>query len=151
MLIRLQQENLEVAMSIVRTLKNNALWVFYFFIRGYRGTHSWGRAHIFSCRALRFSQSDCMGITRDFHALQPVLLKKRHFFKTMRSLLPYYWFRQASYDLYIGVFMTLCLIYSNEGCLLVAALWFVPVLVMANLATLLYVAFNDQSLVTHFV
>ncbi len=138
-------------MSIVRTLKNNALWVFYFLfaiiaigthegepVFSIAGPYGWGKAVAWALLAV-------------FLLYSLYCSRKENFFKTMRTLLPYYWFRQVSYDLYIGVFMTLCLIYFNEGSLLIVALWFMPILVMANLATLLYVALNYQSLVAHFV
>lgn len=131
--------------------KSNVIWIFYFmFVAVAMATHdgepifstagpygwgkmiTWGLLIVFLLYSLRCSQ-------------------KENFFRTMGKIWPYLWFRQVSLDLYIGVFIALVLIYLNEGSLLVTALWFIPMLVMANLATLLYIALNYQSLVANFI
>lgn len=140
-------------MSVTRKLMKNSniIWVFYsVFVLiallthkgepmfSIAGPYGWGKAIVW-----------CLLIAFLLYSLH--CSRKENFFKTMHTIRPYYWFRQVSYDLYIGVFVILCLIYFNEGSLLVAALWFLPCLIMANLATLLYIALNYQSLVAHFV
>ena len=140
-------------MNIIRAIKNpgNALWVFYFVfvaiavathdsepVFSVAGPYGWGKAIVWCILAAFLIYS--------LHCS-----RNENFFKTMGKILPYYWFRQISYDLYIGIFLTLCLIYFNEGSLLVVALWFLPILLMANLATLVYIALNYQSLIAHFV
>ena len=76
---------------------------------------------------------------------------KENFFSSMRRLYPLLWARQITIDLYIGLVLSCMLIYLNEGSLLVLALWLIPMLLFANLATLLYVAMNYDSLISHFV
>ena len=71
--------------------------------------------------------------------------------KTVKSIYPYHWARQIGLDLYLGVFISMFIIYLNEGSLLVLALWLLPILVFANLAILLYMAMNFNSIVSHFV
>ena len=64
---------------------------------------------------------------------------------------PILWCRQVGIDLYLGVAFFGFLMYLNEGSLVVLLLWAVPMLIFANLATLLYLALNYQSIVAHFV
>jgi hypothetical protein len=76
---------------------------------------------------------------------------KEDFFKTMSVTTKYHWTKQIGIDLYLGVALIACVIYLNEGSWLVLAFWFVPLLIFANLATLLYLALNYDSLVSHFL
>lgn len=76
---------------------------------------------------------------------------QEYFFRTLPKLIQYHWGRQVGVDLYLGLVMVLFLIYLNEGSLLVMFLWLLPVLLFANLATLLYVAMNYGSIVNHFI
>jgi hypothetical protein len=77
--------------------------------------------------------------------------KQENFFKTMSITGKYYWTKQIGIDLYLGVALIACVIYLNEGSWLVLALWFVPLLIFANLATLLYLALNYDSLISRFI
>lgn len=76
---------------------------------------------------------------------------KEDFFKTMGKTGKFYWTRQIGIDLYLGVALSATLIYLNEGSLLVLVLWLIPLIIFANLATLLYVAMNYDSLLAHFI
>ncbi|MEM8861384.1 MAG: hypothetical protein AAGD96_23925 [Chloroflexota bacterium] len=76
---------------------------------------------------------------------------KENLFKTVRKIYPYLWARQIGIDLYIGLVISLFLIYLNEGSLLVVAFWLVPTILFANQATLLYIAMNYDSLVSNFL
>ncbi len=73
------------------------------------------------------------------------------FFGTLKKIYPLHWARQIGIDLYLGLGISLSIIYLNEGSLLVVLLWLLPVLVYANLAILLYVALNYDSLIAHFI
>jgi hypothetical protein len=75
---------------------------------------------------------------------------KENFFKTMSITGKYYWTKQIGVDLYLGVALSASIIYFNEGSLLVLALWLVPLILFANLATLLYFAMNYDSIIKHF-
>ena len=77
--------------------------------------------------------------------------KRENFFKTMVKLNPFLWHRQIGIDLYIGLLVPLFLIYLNEGSFLVTLLWFLPIFIFANLATLPYLALNYDSLIAHFL
>lgn len=76
---------------------------------------------------------------------------RAHLLRTLRSMAASYWGRQIAADLYIGLGLTMLVMYLHEGSLLVVALWLVPVVVYANLATLLYVAIHFDSLVARFI
>lgn len=76
---------------------------------------------------------------------------KEDFFKTMSITVKYYWTKQIGLDLYLGAAMFCGLIYFNEGSVLVMLIWFVPILIFANLATLLYLALNYDSIIAHFI
>ena len=58
-----------------------------------------------------------------------------------------HWGRQIGTDLYVGLFISLFIIFLNGGAL-VTLLWLVPILIYANLVVLLYIAINFESIVT---
>ena len=76
---------------------------------------------------------------------------KENFFKSLGRLKPILWSRQIGLDLYIGLMFPLFIIYLNEGSLIIMLLWFVPIFIFANLATLLYLALNYDSIIAHFI
>ena len=57
-----------------------------------------------------------------------------------------HWGRQIGLDLYLGLFLTLFIIYLNEGAL-AALFWLIPTLLSANLSILLYFAIHFDSIV----
>ena len=69
-----------------------------------------------------------------------------NFFRSVKSVVSMHWGRQISADLYIGLCISLFIIFLNEG-VLVAAIWLVPILIYANLVVLLYIAINFDSIV----
>jgi len=77
--------------------------------------------------------------------------RRENIFRTIRSIYPFHWARQIGIDLYLGLVCALFLIYLNEASLLVLLLWLLPVLLFANLATLLYFAMHYDSIVSLFV
>ncbi|MEM7430538.1 MAG: hypothetical protein AAF351_01235 [Pseudomonadota bacterium] len=66
--------------------------------------------------------------------------------RTIRTMMGLYWGRQIGIDLYLGLLIALVIIFLHQG-LLVAALWLLPLLIFANLATLLYLAIHFDALV----
>src|SRR5210317_532446 len=66
-------------------------------------------------------------------------------FKTIRLMSQRHWGRQIGVDLYLGLTLFLVFVYLHQGSLLLVALWIVPVLLFANLATLLYLALFFES------
>ena len=75
---------------------------------------------------------------------------RENIFKTVRTMARLHWGRQIGIDLYLGLALSLAVIYLHEGSVVAVALWLVPVLLFANLATLLYVAVHFESLVARF-
>ncbi len=69
-----------------------------------------------------------------------------NFFRSLRSIATLHWGRQIGADLYLGLFISLFIIFLNEGAL-VAAIWLIPILIYANLVVLLYLALNFNSIV----
>jgi hypothetical protein len=60
--------------------------------------------------------------------------------------------RWLSWSLPSGrLLLFLAVIYRHQGSVLVLAAWLIPVLLFANLATLLYVAIHFEALVARFV
>ena len=68
----------------------------------------------------------------------------------IRDMKACYWGRQIGIDLYLGVAIVLSLIYLNEGSVVVLLVWLVPVIIFANLATLLYLAIHFDQIVARF-
>lgn len=75
--------------------------------------------------------------------------RRENLLSTIRSVLQWYWGRQIGADLYIGLSLSLLLIYLNQG-LVTALLWVVPTFVFGNLAVLLYLSIHFDSVVAHF-
>ena len=75
---------------------------------------------------------------------------QENIFKTIRTMARLHWGRQIGIDLYLGLALFLSVIYLHEGSIIAVALWLVPVLLFANLATLLYVASHFAQLVARF-
>lgn len=72
-------------------------------------------------------------------------------FTSIRRIAELHWGRQIGADLYLGVLLTLFVVYLHEGSALVVCLWLLPTLAFVNLATLLYFAIHFDSIVARFV
>jgi hypothetical protein len=70
-------------------------------------------------------------------------------FATIAKMSRLWWGRQIGADLYLGLSLTLFLIYLHKGAL-VLVLWLIPALTFVNLATLLFVSIYYDSLVARF-
>jgi len=70
---------------------------------------------------------------------------QENFFRSVRSIAALHWGRQIGADLYLGLCISLLIIFLNDGAFVVL-LWLVPALIYANLAILLYVAINFDSI-----
>jgi len=76
--------------------------------------------------------------------------RKENFFKSLKRISEMYWGWQVGIDLYIGLLLPLLIIYLHGGSV-VLLFWIIPVLINANLFTLLYFALNYDSLVDQFI
>jgi len=75
---------------------------------------------------------------------------KENFFKSLKRISAMLWGRQIGIDLYIGLLIPMLIIYLHAGTLILLV-WIIPVLMYANLATLLYLALNYDSIVAHLL
>lgn len=71
-------------------------------------------------------------------------------FRSIGAIVTMHWGRQIGADLYLGLLVGIFLIYLNEGAV-VAIIWLLPTLAFANLAILLYVAINFETIVARFL
>ncbi len=76
---------------------------------------------------------------------------RENLFRTIAKIAELHWGRQIGIDLYLGLSLTLFIVYLNEGSVLVTLLWLAPTLAFANLATLLYFAIHYDSIVARFL
>jgi len=137
--------------TLVKFFKYNASWiVFGIFVFLAIYFHQ-GEPLIFSQGALPLGKPIIWIIFVSFLLFSIYCSVNENIVKTVKKMYPMYWGKQIGIDLYIGLIITLSIIYLNEGSLLVLALWMLPVLVFGNLATLLYLALNYDSLVLRFL
>jgi len=76
---------------------------------------------------------------------------RENLFESVKKIAQLHWGRQVGIDLYVGVALTLFIVYLNEGSGLSVLLWLGPALAFANLATLLYFAVHYDSIVAGFL
>jgi len=72
---------------------------------------------------------------------------RENFFRAVRSIATMWWGRQVGIDLYLGLLLSLFIIFLNDG-LAVALLWLIPTLIYANLVILLYFALHIEAIAT---
>ena len=131
-------------------LKKNGLWILYFTFAAYAIVSGW------SPTLLDFSGAQGIGKALAWLTLLSFLIyslyasSQENIIYIMRDMAASYWGRQIGIDLYLGVAIVLSLIYLNEGSLLIMLIWLVPVLIFANLATLLYLAIHFDQIVARF-
>lgn len=123
-------------------VKRYALWIFY---------------AVFLVCAIAFGGREGLFATEsDFATVKYLILlvflgflafslyatRRENFFRSIATMNNLLWGRQVGVDLCISVFLSLTVIYLVEGSALVLLLWFVPVLIFANLAILPYILLN---------
>ena len=137
--------------NLLQSLKRNWLWVCYtgFVITAVSVHNSEGV--FFASGPYSLGKPVVWLILIGFLIYSVRIALKEDFFKSLKKLHPILWHRQIGLDLYIGLMIPLFIIYLNEGSVLVLLFWLIPILVFANLVTLLYVALNYQSIVAQFL
>jgi hypothetical protein len=73
-------------------------------------------------------------------------VRRERFFASVRKIWALYWGRQVTLDLYVGLFLSLLVLFAHEPSVLTALVWAVFILVFGNPVTLLYVALNFEGL-----
>ncbi len=131
-------------------LKRNSLWIFYFAFVGLAIVFKGDEPLFISEGPYAAGKYIAWLMFFGFLAYSLYCSSKDSFIKALPRINKEIWVRQIGLDLYIGVAMMSFLIYLNEGSLLFVALWFIPILLFANLAILLYIAMNYGSIVAHF-
>jgi hypothetical protein len=136
---------------MIRFLKNHILWVIYsvFVIVAIGSHHS--EPLFISQGPAPYGKPMLWLVLLGFLVYSLHCHFKENFFKTMSITSKYYWTKQIGIDLYLGVAVIASVIYLNEGSVWVLALWLVPLILFANLATLLYLAMNYDSLIARFI
>ena len=76
--------------------------------------------------------------------------RKENIIRSVISMTKLHWGRQVGIDLYLGLFLTLFIVFLHQG-LLMMALWLLPILAFGNLATLLYFVIHFESIVSKFI
>ena len=141
--------------TIKQSLKRNWLWLFYgLFLAlaiGFHIKHN-GTDNLFLSEGPFGAGKPLIWVIwLLFLAYSLRISAKENFFKSLGRMTPILWSRQIGLDLYIGLLLPLFIIYLNEGSLLILLIWFLPIFVFANLATLIYLALNYDSVVAYFV
>ncbi|WP_420579931.1 hypothetical protein [Reichenbachiella sp.] len=135
----------------MKFLKRNFLWIIYFvFVLLVILNHE-GEPVFMSEGPYPLGKYLIWAIYLSFLSYSLYCSSQENFFSTLRKLYPLHWARQIGLDLYLGLMLSLGVIYLNEGSVLVVLIWLIPVLIYANLAILLYVALNYDSIIAHFL
>ncbi len=132
-------------------IKKYMLWIWYFIFVAVAITFKGEEALFTSNGPYGLGKTLTWLIFISFLSFSLYCTYKENFYRSVRNMMPAYWFRQISFDLYIGMLFSAFIIYLNEGSLLFIALWALPLLLFANLATLLYIAMNYDSLIARFI
>ena len=137
--------------KLFQIVKRNWLWTLYlvFLIVAF-GTHQ-EQITLRGESAYRYGQSFLWLIWLAFLAYSLSISWRENFFKSISRMQPILWSRQIGLDLYIGLLLPLSIIYLHEGSLLIALIWLLPLLIFVNLASLVYLALNYDSLIAYFV
>ena len=132
-------------------LKRNFLWIIYFLFAAVAIANRGDEHLIFSSGPFAAGKYLVWMIYLGFLGYSIYCSTVESFFGTLRKIYPLKWARQIGLDLYIGLALSLGIIYFNEGSIFVVLLWLLPTLVYANLSILLYVALNYDGIVSNFV
>jgi hypothetical protein len=131
-------------------LKKYGLWIVYFGFAIYALVANW------QISTFEFSGAQGVGKALTWLTLLAFLFyslyssSQENIAHIIRDMKACYWGRQIGIDLYLGVAIVLSLIYLNEGSVGVLLVWLVPLIIFANLATLLYLAIHFDQIVARF-
>ena len=131
-------------------LKENFLWVLFIGFAIYAiGTRE-DESIFLSQGPYGFGKYLVWAIFFSFLAYSYYCSRKENFFKSVIRIGKLHWGRQIGMDLYIGLLLPVILIYMHGG-IFVLLIWLIPILVYANLATLLYLALNYDAILNLLV
>lgn len=132
-------------------LKRNFLWVIYFIFVAVAIVNRGDEHLILSSSSFPMGKYAVWVLYLGFLGYSIYCSTVENFFGTLKKLYPFRWARQIGLDLYLGLILSLGLIYFNEGSIVIVLFWVFPTLIYANLSILLYVALNYDVLVSNFV
>jgi hypothetical protein len=134
----------------VKILQRNFLWILFIGFSVF-AVYSRQDAHVFlSESAYPYGKYAVWLIFIAFFGYSFYSGLKENFFKTLKTMINLYWGRQIGLDLYIGLIFSATIIGIHGG-IWVLLIWILPILIYANLATLLYFALNYDSIINHFM
>ena len=134
----------------MRLLKQNFLWILFV---GFAIFAIWSRkdASIFVSQGpYPYGKYVIWIIFFAFFAYSIYASRNENFFKSLKKITNMLWGRQIGIDLYIGLLLPMLIILLHGGTY-IFLIWLIPVLLYANLATLLYLALNYDSIIQHFI
>ena len=134
----------------MKILKRNFLWVMYvafvcFAIFTHDGEHT-----LISQGPYAFGKYFLWFLFIAFNTYTIYCSQVENFFKSVKKINQFRWGRQIGIDLYIGVTISLGLMFFNEGSAGFLLIWLIPTIIFANQTVLLYMALNYDSIVAHF-
>ncbi len=132
-------------------VKNLSLWAVYFLFAGSALALGWHDDLLAFNGGAGLAKAVVWAAYLAFLIFSIYCSLHENIFRTIDQMLKLHWGRQIGLDLYIGITMFMGLIYLHEGSLLVVALWLVPTVLFANLATFLYLVINFESLLARFM
>ena len=130
--------------------KTLALWVFYALFAAYALIAYWHDTMFQLSGPLGCAKLLVWLLLAGFLVYSVHCSMHENLFRTIGVMAKLYWGRQIGIDLYLGLFIATTLVYLHEGPIAVL-IWIVPILIFANLITLLYLAINFDSIVARFL
>ncbi len=136
--------------SNIRLIKQNFLWILFIGFAIFAVSSRQDKFIFVSQSPYSFGKYIVWIIFVCFFAYSIYASSKENFFRTLTRISKMFWGWQIGIDLYIGLVLPLIIIHLHGG-VFVFLVWLIPVLIYANLATLLYLALNYDSLINHFI
>ena len=138
-------------MSLSTLLKRNFLWIVYAIFLVLAIIYRSDEQILFSQGPYAVGKPIIWLIYIAFLGYSLYISTKESFVGTLKKIYPFRWARQIGMDLYVSMTLSLALIYLNEKSWMVVLVWFLPVLIYANLAVLPYLALNYDSVLANFI
>lgn len=133
-----------------KNARSLALWGIYGAFAFYAMYSNWHPAMLQFDGPLGVAKLVLWAVFVGFLAYSIYCSSRENLFRSIGVITTLHWGRQISADLYLGLCIGIFFIYLNEGAV-VALIWLLPMLAFANLAMLLYVAINFETIVSKFL
>ena len=130
--------------------RNIALWSFYAVFVNYAFYANWHPAILQFDGPLAAAKILVWAAWISFLIYSAYCSTRENLFRSIGVITTLHWGKQIGADLYLGLFVSLFIIYLNDGAM-VALIWLLPTLMFANLAILPYLAINFETIVDKFL